>query len=763
MSSSAPSADTVVSKARTRANTYTFAVIISISSFVFLTTIPFLPTSDSSPVLPLLVALGLGLFSFRKPRSSLAIFYGLVIGTIFWQWLGFGLVQLAGLGGGTALILLTALLLAANFVNLRIEPTSMALALLAVSLMVTPYYYLAVPLIVTAAILGGIRSVSSLTMTFTFTALPLLEIDNALYFIRVGASKTLPILFAQLTDLATNARPPLSGFNFALTGSPSSLLYPGATQVANILAGGSPTLVVPFMVFLLVFAFATSLAGLLGELVTRFGIAFERAQKVLKMASPLFTCIVTSAIFILLLAYLSPLNLGGYVTGLTQDPSVPDYVIGASFVLGLAVSGREYVVRFLETRELARDTLLGLASQASRNITEVQGTIDSVNSRVPSLDLTAEKGTIEEYRSFVASVVNGLPAANYATLSKWVKEMREKVIPGTTRNIPENLRIKVVTEVNTLVTLSNTYNASLIEAKSDRMFPELRPLGGEAALEPAVLTYSTTTDQISRSGEGIFESFVATSNACNTLLGRDRAEPPMNPSSLFATHDYSTGMKLLAQEYWLNFNIARETEFSAKAGEMKVLTLQLEKVLRPTESARLATLLDIIAGAPPAKAPMALEKVQELLVLLGQEVGGAKHEIEELEAMVKGLTPAALRVGEFEATNWIGPISRLQEQLAKVNPAFEEVVGYVRDCIPVLESLREAQRRDESKLVIISQYQTAKHEFDTILTARSTVGIGELPFQIDAARIFAKIYASSNRGARYNENEEVVTVDAKVS
>lgn len=758
MSLSGPSADAKVSRARTTANSYTFSAILSVSSYVFLSTIPFLPTSDASPVLPLLVALGLGLFSLRRKRSALALFYALVIGTIFWQWLGFGLLQLSGLGGGPALILLTAFLLAVNFINLKIEPTSMALALLAVSMMVTPFYYLSVPLIVAAAILGGIRSVGSLTMTFAFTLLPILEIDNALYFIREGAARTAPVLFAQLSDFAVNFRPPLSGFNFALTGQPQSLLYPGAPQVAKILAGGSPTLVIPFLVFSLIFGFSTSLAGLLNEFVGKF-TSFERVQKIVRLGSPLFTSVVSSTIFILLLWYLSPPSLGGYITGLTQDPTVPDFVIGASVVFGLAVTGREYYVGILETRELARDKLLALTSQATRNITELQGTMDSVSSRVPSLDLAAERGTMEEYRSFIADVANGVGTANYATLSKWLKELQDKIIPGTTTNIPENLRIKVVTEVNTLVSLANTYNASLIEAHSDSVFPELRPLGGEAGIEPAVLTYTSTTDRISRGGEGIFASFVESSNACNMLLGRDHSDPPMDPASLFSAHDYSTGMKLLAHEYWLNFHIAKEADFAAKASELKALLLRLEKTLRPTETARLSTLLDTITSSPPAKAPMVLEKVKELLIVLAQEVGGAKKEIAELEAMIKDLTPAALRVGDFEATAWVGPISRLEEQLAKVKPAFDDIGAFVKDAIPVLDSLREAQRRDEAKLVVISQYQTAKQELDTILTGKRTVGLGELPFQMEAARIFAKIYASSNRAARFNENEELITIE----
>jgi hypothetical protein len=761
MSQSAPSADPKVSRARTTANNYTFTALIAVAAFVFLDTVPFLPTSDTSPVLPVLVAGGLALLSLRRRRTALGVLYGLVLLTILWQWLGFGLVQLAGVGGGNGLIALTLLLLALNLVNLRIEPTSMALAILAVPLMITPYYYLSIPLIVAAAILGGVKSVAPLTTTFVFTLLPFLEIDNALYFIRVGATKTAPtapILFSQLSDFAANIRPPLSGFNIALTGSPQSLLYPGAGQVANFLANGFPTLVIPFLVFSLVFGASTSLAGLLNTIIGKFK-AFERMQKIMRLGSPVFTSVVTSAIFVALLAYLSPVSLGGYVTGLTQDPSVPLLIVAASVVLGIVIAGREYFVEILETRELARDQLLALASQATKSITEVVGNLDSVSSRVPSLDLSGERATIEEYRSFIADVVKGVETANYQTLSKWIKELQVKIIPGTTNNIPENLRIKVVTEVNTLVSLANTYNASLIEAKSDAIFPELRPLSGETAMEPAVLTYANTVDRISRSGEGIFASFVQTSDACNTLLGRERTEPPMDPASLFAAHDYSTGMKLLAQEYWLGFHIAREAEFSAKAGEVKVLMLQLEKTLRPTETARIAALLDIISTAPPAKSPMVLEKANELLAVLGQEVGGAKKEIEELEAMMKDLTPAALRVGDFEATNWMGPIGRLEEQLAKVKPVFDEIVAYVKDAIPVLESLREAQRRDESKLVIISQYQTARHELDAALAGKSTVGLAELPFQIEAARIFAKIYASSNRAARYNEIEELITIE----
>ena len=670
------------------------------------------------------------------------------------------MLELAALRGGIQLIGLTAVLLIINFANLKIEPASMSLAILSVALMATPVYYLSVPLIVVAAIMGGIKSISSLSTTFVFTLLPLLEIDNALYYARIGTPNAPPILFAQLSDFAGAIRPPLASLNFALAGLPSGLLYPGANQVAQYLVSGAPTLLTPIVVFSLIFGFSSSVAGLLITFLGKF-TAFERTQRVLKTLSPLFTAVVTPTVFIMLLAFLSPTNLGGYVTGLTQGWTVALWVILSSVVFGAFFTGREYLLGILERREFARDELVTLTSQARESIVGLLSTLDSVALRVPSIDLAGEKMTIKEYLSYMDDVQKGLETANYDTLSGWLKELQEKIVPATTKNIPETLRIKVTTEVNMLVSLAATYNASLEEAKSGKLFPELHAITGEAEIEQAVQAYLKTTWSISEAGKDLFAQFVSVSNACNSLQGKDQTEPPLNPASLFASNDYPTGMKLLAEEYWLNFHIGREEEFESKIRNLRGLLLQLGEKLDPADKARLNAVGEAISDAPPAKSPLVLEKMKELVSLLGGVVGGMKAEVEGLESMIKGLSPAALKVGNFEAPSGLGTISRLEGAVAHTSPSFDEVSAFVESFIPVLNSLREAQRRDEAKLIVIAHYQTARHELDLLLADKRVVSLDEVPFQREAASTFAKIYALSSRTAKYDEiNEQIMIRNA---
>ena len=210
----------VESRSRARVTAYTSALIIAVASSVYLAVVPFLP---APPVFPILVGLGLGALSLRNRGVSVAVLYLLVYFSVLWQMIGFGFFQLLSAGVGVAVLLAMAVPLI-PFMTKRVELSSMALAVLAVALMLTPAYFVSIPLVAAAALtFGGFASLEALAAAFVFLLTPFLLLENALYFTTTSGA-TAPIIFGQFTLLSQNLRPPLPGLNVLLTGLPAGYL-----------------------------------------------------------------------------------------------------------------------------------------------------------------------------------------------------------------------------------------------------------------------------------------------------------------------------------------------------------------------------------------------------------------------------------------------------------------------------------------------------------------------------------------------------------
>ena len=210
----------VESRSRARVTAYTSALIIAVASSVYLAVVPFLP---APPVFPILVGLGLGALSLRNRGISVAALYLLVYFSVLWQMIGFGFFQLLSASVGVAVLLAMAVPLI-PFMTKRVELSSMALAVLAVALMLTPAYFVSIPLVAAAALtFGGFASLEALAAAFVFLLTPFLLLENALYFTTTSGA-TAPIIFGQFTLLSQNLRPPLPGLNVLLTGLPADYL-----------------------------------------------------------------------------------------------------------------------------------------------------------------------------------------------------------------------------------------------------------------------------------------------------------------------------------------------------------------------------------------------------------------------------------------------------------------------------------------------------------------------------------------------------------
>ncbi len=707
----------------------------------------------------LLVAIGLALGALRNPRWASGALSVLVLVTIVWQLIGFGYLNVATTGNGLLLAALLALLLAIYFFSARLGPASMALAIMAVSLMLTPYYYLSIALIVAAAAVGGLSSIGPVSSTFISTLIPFLVIENGIYLSGAGPGSP-PIVFSYLSEVSANLTPALPGLNVFLTGLPTNILSPYSSVVIQFInSGRADILVVPILLLGLVFSASASLAGLFNSSVGRLS-AILKTSSVVDVLGPLVGGLVTSVTFAVLIIALATPALGGYQTSLSSSTDDLVLLLISSLLVGLIFTGRELAVRRMERLELARSRLSSLLSAAKSTIANSSAMADIILQEAPTADVKPESRILSENESLVSDIQRGLDTASYETLTRWSDDLGAHVLPSMAK-MPEALRIKVINELTSLHALITAYNNILAEARATNRFPSLLPQDGTISIDEAVRSYQQVTTGIKESASNLFEEYQQAAGAYSQLMNREESTPPVNASYLFDSGDYVTGMKLIAEEYWSNFRATCREEMEEGISAVAVQATRLEGLLNEGARDSLRQLVNSLADAEPAHSVAYKESMEKMLLLLRGEVERWRDDAERLERLIKSLTPGATKVISFESLDQSGKLRELYDRLGNTKASLVNMAKFMDEAADTLSTHRDKVRIDERSLIMLSQYPVAKRLIERRFKSRKQVPIAELPFQHDAAAVFVKLFSMTHKRASFDYgNEELVSKDA---
>jgi len=748
------------SEARTRVNKYTTSPIIALASFFFLTIVPLLPgAATEAPILPLLIGVGLGISSLRNPKWASRILCTLVFFSILYQLIGFGLIELfkpsspryTGFGWiGLVVILILIIVLVVSLLSANIEPTSMALAILAVALMLTPQYYLSVAMLVAAAAIGGLLSIGPVSITFVATLSPLLMIENAIYYAS-HSRDTPPIIFSQLTNLANNRIKPLPGLNIFLTPPADYLSRFSKDFVQFILSGSLSILVVPTILLAIVFSSSASIAGTVNSALNRFSV-FERTNRILRIISPFVASIATPIAFFLLITSLP--DVGGYQTSLPNDSI---YMISGSLLLGLLFTTRELLIQRLERVEKAKARLLTCLERVRTGKQRALETVDKIVKGAPTADLGEERKALDECSSHITDIERGIQTASYESLTGWIGELEQRRLPFL-ENLPETLRLRMLNELNTLSSLTSTFNTILQESGVQLRFPELATLSGQMSLDDALQTYDKVVPSIKEAATKLFDEYISATNSFNILMDREVIAPPVNPIYLFDSYDYLTGMKLLAEEYWLNFHASYNQELE---GKIKTLSSNLAQFVEMSDDelrTKVEEVLKSVENARPADSTYILQKMMELQGLLAEVVDAALTQAEQLEKIIKTFTTTSVDLVHFEVIGQSNRLQVLKDELKTMRPTFGNLVKFIQTVTSSFGDQAERRRKDENNLIILSQYSAAKKVIEHLMQNRNVLEISDLPFQHEAAIIFTRLYSMTNPSVRYDDVNEVLVV-----
>ena len=728
---------------------YLDPVLTAVCSASFFLLVPMMP---GSPVLPVLVGAGLGLYAVRSARRAAAVFYVLVFASIVWQLLGFGLATMVTTAPGVLVAFLLLVPLLFNGSNPRMSPSSMALTFLAVALMLTPAYVLSVPLIAAAVALDGMATVAPTVITYLLTLAPFLLVENALYYGTAGGQGSPPIVFGELTHFAAGIRPALPGLNVFLTGLPSGFVSPQSAQVTAFLTGDSYILVVPLAVFAVVFGLSASFAGILTRLKDRLGV-FARLSRGLKTVWPVVVTVTMTAVFSALLLALSSASVGGYQAELgTGTAPAIGMMTGAAGAMGAALSMRAYLDESLTSAAKAREGLSSALEEARRLLEGLRKTAASVDALAPSVGLKVEEGVMEQYSSYLADVARQIDTSGTRALRLWEGEINTRIIP-TLGSLPEQIRVKVINEVSTVASMAESLNTTMEHLGVKTRFPVVPEKVASMETEAALAAYSAFTAELKVRVNELYGFYLEAAKALDLLLDKTVSEPPVDPDVLLSTSDYITAMRLLGEEYSMNLHAQYSDELKQKAAALQERVKKMAKVVGEED------LGGFDLGDPaPLESPQLLKKVDALLERLRSDAERAVADSVRLRDMVGTLMPAATTVLKFATLAEIDSLKAVRREARALTPSLEGLAKFVDRAAKVLASHAESGRKDEENLIIIAQYPLAAKLIHGLAAENPVVSLSALPFQPDATSLYAKIYAANDPSARYDEQGEALLI-----
>jgi hypothetical protein len=762
------------SEIRSKINLYTTSTILALSVIVFLTVIPFLP---GVPIVPLLIGLGLGIASLRRAAWAAGVFALLAILSIVNQLVHFGLANFVftalskGDYVGVGISVLLLLFSIVNLAGARSQPTSFALAMLSVALTMTGYFWLSIATLVIAAAMGGIRSIGTVSSTFTSTMIPLLLMANALDYkinplnwATTPPFHPTPIIFSQLGTLASNFAPPLACFNVAAgcVGGPGGQNY--SNVLTNFLSNGaaSAVLIIPLIMLGIIFSSSASIAGIAHALLLKFSW-HEKAGPIIRISAPLVAAIVTPIAFVTLISVLAP--IGPFRTDLVLNNSLnlslATNIVAGALLVGAVFTAREFGIQRLERLEFARNELTLLIKELQTHIDRTGIIVQGIISKAPTISVAGEEKQLEEYGTYIKDILAGLENASFPSLEHWIKDIQDRVEPSLT-GMPERLRMKVIDELNRMIALANAYNNQLEETGVQLRFPDVAILG-DMTYEEALAKYGEVTSGIGKTTTDLFDEYSLTTTAFNKLMNKELIVPPIDPVHLLEVHDYPASMKLVVEDYWVSFNFTYAAELSKKAGALLRQLQSASGLVDESTKARMGRALELLPKAKPTISRQVLEVTEGLLRALSDSLNRVRMEFEQMEKLVKSLTPGTRGIVRFAILDLFGAQERLAQRMTKLKPAFDELIDFTEDFAAFMAVVAEGRKEDTRNIVILSQYHLAKRYIEGLAEGKKAIPIGTLPFQRDAALIYVKLMAEETRLVRYDDaNEEIVIDHAKM-
>ena len=244
-------------------------------------------------------------------------------------------------------------------------------------------------------------------------------------------------------------------------------------------------------------------------------------------------------------------------------------------------------------------------------------------------------------------------------------------------------------------------------------------------------------------------------------MGQEEVAPPVSASLLLESDDFIGAMRLVAEEYWLNFHLRWAEPLDQKKFALLKRMKDLEGSVGEVERARLEAVERVVAAGRPAYSAATLASLRELRALLEAIVTGTATGADRVGQMLESLELRSATGLKFETVNRLSEVLELKKKLEDVGVSFDSLTTFLENAASVLKSHAAAWKGDRDNLVVLAQYPLAKKIIKKMLDEQPTVPLAKLPFQKRAAALYAQLYATGSVDVEFDEDGEALGVREK--
>ena len=487
----------------------------------------------------------------------------------------------------------------------------------------------------------------------------------------------------------------------------------------------------------------------------------EVTQNYSKIFAPIVTSVIAALAFIAMMLGLSPLGANVLQTGISIGAGPYFMIAGSVGVAGL-LTGTESLTQKLERTQLSKTKLEELLADLDHRILTINAEMKEISTNAPSIDLSSERKTLAEYISYADDVRKRLPNASYDSFQSWTSDIENRIFASLDL-MPSLLRTRLTAGLQVLSSAFLTTNSHLEESRVvGPRYPSTDQfaVSSQSQLEEVLQIYQLALDSIEKTTKALFDHYVESIRAYSELMLVEEVAPPVSPASLLASRDYVTVMKLVSEDYWLNFHVRESEKYSEKLRMFLDAVSKLASVSNEEDAERLTRLVTMSADTSPSSAPLMLDDISRVIQFLRDAIARAIDEIETVKKLVSTVDPSFSNVLKLNTTGILDEILAIQSTMRGAKPDFNDVISLSKEALPILLVLSEYRKMDAESLVVISQYPVAVRLLHRLFEEnKEVVRTSELPFQRDVAKFFVRSFASSNRSYSYNEEREELSYE----
>jgi hypothetical protein len=275
-----------------------------------------------------------------------------------------------------------------------------------------------------------------------------------------------------------------------------------------------------------------------------------------------------------------------------------------------------------------------------------------------------------------------------------------------------------------------------------------------STIDASMASYSRVAADAKRDAIRLLDDFRKAQAAYHALTGRPESLLPVDPLTLFDSHDEKAGLQLVAEEYVLRFQNVNQQELDRLTGTLGVAYSRYAKAGGHANPDALA----VLEKGKPMDAQAVLRAVETIRAGVKLTLQMVEDEDTRLGDYLDGLAPGSRELIGVDPAPERSKIEAIIVSSSERPPTLADTAATLDEVTALLRGRVEERRRNEEAVIVAALYPYARGAIDERLQREGRVKLGDLPYTPAAAHLYAQLYTRERPGISYDGDEEEISL-----